>query len=460
MEQGQDRRGIARVVITTQFGPPFMVSGVAVVLPAMGGDLGAGATSLGLVETVFLASQLSFLLPAGRLADAGDKRTLYKWGLACFAVSSLLIALLSSVPGILFLRFVQGASAAVFAATGPAILSEIVPPERRGRAFGSSIGAIYAGLTLGPVVAGFLADLWGWRSVFLTGGILTAAGCTLISTMMPSRWQRPGKNAVNLPSAALIVTAALFLVAGSATLREGAVGYVFLAAAAIAIVGFVRLQSHLERPLVDVRALMANRILRNALLVQLLIYVAAFSATFMASLYMQISLGASATLAGQLIAVSSLLMASLAPVAGRLSDRYQPRRVLGIGVGCLLISSAMGTLLHDGSSLAYLTLMLAVQGLGFAFFSSPNMTTIMGSVPPTASGMASALGAKARALGMLSGMLVATMLISLDFGHDPIALHPDRLIGTIVTAFAILATITAAAFILALWPQAGRKDRS
>jgi MFS family permease len=74
-------------IVASQFAPPFMFSGVAVALPAMGSDLNAGAMSLGLVETLFLASQLAFLLPVGRLADARDKTTLYKlrlWASASF----------------------------------------------------------------------------------------------------------------------------------------------------------------------------------------------------------------------------------------------------------------------------------------------------------------------------------------------------------------------------------------
>jgi len=72
---------LVAVVAGSQFAPTFMISGVAVALPAMGAELGAGATSLGLVETLFLASGVAFLLPAGRLGDASDPKTLYKLGL-------------------------------------------------------------------------------------------------------------------------------------------------------------------------------------------------------------------------------------------------------------------------------------------------------------------------------------------------------------------------------------------
>src|SRR5256714_4902196 len=76
-------------IAASQFAPPFMISGVAVALPALGADLAAGATALSLVETLFLAAAVAALLPAGRLGDAADKAALYKWGLAGFALTSI-----------------------------------------------------------------------------------------------------------------------------------------------------------------------------------------------------------------------------------------------------------------------------------------------------------------------------------------------------------------------------------
>jgi MFS family permease len=250
-------------IVASQFAPPFMFSGVAVALPAMGADLNAGATSLGLVETLFLAGSVAFLLPVGLLADASDKGTLYKVGLLGFGVSSVLIGMLSSMPAILFIRFLQRVASAVFAATGPAILADIVPAERRGRAYGSSVGMLYAGLTLGPVIAGTLVDTWGWRAVFLAGAATLLSGYLLIHFMIFSSWRRPAKS-VHLTSTVLVVATVLCLVAGSATIRKGPVGYAYLASGLVLATVFVLLQRCMEQPLVDVDALMRNRVLRNA----------------------------------------------------------------------------------------------------------------------------------------------------------------------------------------------------
>src|SRR3989454_1598603 len=271
-----------------------MISGVAVALPALGTDLAAGATALSLVETVFLAAAVALLLPAGRLADASDKATLFKLGMVTFAVSSLLIGLVSSVPAILCLRFVQGITSAAVQAAGPAIIADAVPPERRGRAYGIVIGSVYAGLTLGPICAGFLVDLWGWRAVFLAGGALVLVLLLPIHFMLPASWRRPPERSVHLPSTLLAVAAMLALVGGAATLRQGAIGYGAMALGLALLAAFVLWQRRVAQPLLNVDLLMKNLVLRGALLVQWLLYCNAFGSVFMLSLYMQTVLGHSA----------------------------------------------------------------------------------------------------------------------------------------------------------------------
>src|ERR1044071_6617486 len=415
-------------IAASQFAPPFMISGVAVALPALGADLGAGATALSLVETLFLAAAVALLLPAGRLGDAADKATLYKLGMVTFALSSVAIGFVSSVWSILALRLLQGACSALVQAAGPALIADAVPPERRGRAYGITIGAIYAGLTLGPIFAGFLVELAGWRAVFLAGGAVVLLLLAPIHFMLPAAWRRPAPRAVHLPSTALVSAAMLALVGGAATLREGAIGYGAMALGLALLAAFLFLQRRLAQPLLNVEVLARNRVLRNALLVQWLLYCNAFGTTFLLSLHMQSVLSYSPNIAGQVIAVGTLLMAAIAPLAGVLTDRTRP--------------AALAPL--------FVALVLAVQGVGFAFFSSPNMTMVMNAVPPDRTGIASALTATARSLGMVTGMLIVAALVSLNLGHAPVDADPARFVATMQLSFWILAALTAAALALSL----------
>ena len=139
-----------------------MFSGVAIALPHMGKELSMSATSLGLVETTFIASSTAFLLPAGRLVDAASRGAIFKWSLTAFGVLSLLIGCATTGWVVLLLRFLQGLAAALSTAAGPALLMDLVPDARRGRIFGAMLGMAYAGLALGPLAGGWISDHLGW----------------------------------------------------------------------------------------------------------------------------------------------------------------------------------------------------------------------------------------------------------------------------------------------------------
>ncbi|MCB9858131.1 MAG: MFS transporter [Phycisphaerales bacterium] len=453
MQQSSENRLLARAIIVSQFAPPFMFSGVAIALPTMGAELHSGGVALSLVETLFLAGSLSMLLPSGRLADAGDKRTLYKSGLLGFSLTSLLIGLMSSMPIIHCLRFLQGMSSAIYVATGPAILTDIVPVRHRGRAFGSSLGAIYAGLTLGPIVAGFLVDHFSWRGVFFFGAATLMAGYVLIRTMMPSMRDIPFR-VLHWPSVVIVVAAVLSLVFGTSFVNEGAVGYALIGVGLVLSVIFAALQRRLDRPLLDVTALLANRVLRNALVVQMLVYMQAMASMFLLSMYLQVSRGVPADETGPVLAIGSIIMAVLAPFSGRLADRFRPSLLAGAGVLSILVTGLLAMTLGDETSLWFIRVMLVFQGLGFALFSSPNMTIIMNSVSMSSTSMASALAAKSRSLGMTTGMLIASLLISIRIGADRVQDHPEAMIGVVRTVFGILVAAVTLALALSILNRA------
>jgi len=440
-----------RAIIASQFIPPFMFSGVAVALPSMGADLHMGAASLGLVEILFLASQLTFMLPMGRLADTLDKRALYKLAIAAFALASMALAFMPWVAGVLFLRMVQGLCSAIFASTGPALLADMVPPEKRGEIFGKSIGAIYAGLTLGPLCAGLLVDAFGWHSLFIASALLLTAGYILLHYTLPKTKLGSPRGAVHISSVFMMGVIVGALVTASVLTAQGWPALLALGIGIVTSIAFVRLQLHLDSPLIDVRALIANHALRGALASQVLLYINAFCSVFLLSLYMQVPLQHGPRAAGYVIALGTVCMALAAPYAGKLADKWPRRTLCAAGVSMVLAAS-IGALLFFGmdTPLVVVGIMLTVQSLGFALFSSPNMTLIMNSVPPSQSGLASALGAKARSMGMVIGMLVTGALMAHAMGTAPVTANPELFMGVMHLNFALLALTSAAALWLCL----------
>jgi MFS family permease len=454
MATRQEHPLLVPAIAASQFAPPFMISGVAVALPALGGDLGAGATALSLVETLFLAASVALLLPAGRLGDAADKVALFKAGMIAFAVTSILTGLTSSLGVLLALRFLQGAASAAVQASGTAIIADAVPPERRGKAFGITIGAIYAGLTLGPICDGYLVGQRSWRAVFLVGGAAVLLLLVPTHLMLSASWRRPAPRAVHWPSALLVIAGMLALVGGAATLREGAAGWGAIALGLALLAAFIVLQPRLEAPLLNTALLVKNRVLALALLVQCLLYCNAFGTVFLLSLYLQSVLGYSSHVAGEVLALGTLLMAAIAPATGALADRTRPALIASAGVGIVLAAATLATFLREGSSIVVVGLVLAIQGVGFAFFSSPNIAMVMNAVPRERSSLAAALSATARSLGMVIGMLAVGALVSVNIGHQPVGADPARYIATMHTAFWVLAALTATALAVSLFRTA------
>ena len=449
-------RHLIPTIIAAQFAPTFMMSAVAVALPPIGIDLGAGASSLSLIETLYLGGSVAMLLPAGRLCEAGDKASLYKGALLAFALSSMLIGFLSWMPAILLLRIFQGAMAALVSVAAPSLLTDLVPPERRGRIFGSMLASIYAGLTLGPIVAGYLTDAWGWRAVFIAGGAVLLAA-RVIGHRVPSQWRWPAPGTVHLPSAGLVALAMVLVVFGTANLRDGLTGYLASAAGLALGALFVIVQRRVARPLLDVALLTENPVLRRALLVQILIYTNAVCVGFMLSIYLQVTLGRSARDAGQILAIGTLFMVFVAPIAGAMADRVRPLLIVMTGVALTAIGSLIAAFLDAGSSLWHIAAVLAVQGVGFGLFSSPNMTIVMNSVPRAKASTAAALTANCRALGQMFGMTIAAALISVFLGNEPVDREPLRFLEPMVAGCWLLAAITAVGLVIGVSGRGLRK---
>src|SRR5256885_1399453 len=107
----------------------------------------------------------------------------------------------------------------------PAIAASQFAPPFMISGVAVALPALGADLGAGPVVAGFLVERWGWRAVFIAGGVTVLALLAPIHFMLRAQWRAPRAGAVHLPSTALVVVAMLALVGGAASLREGALGY-------------------------------------------------------------------------------------------------------------------------------------------------------------------------------------------------------------------------------------------
>lgn len=153
-------------MMMASFLTPFTVSSLNLSFPLMATEFGVGPSEVSWVVETFLIACTVCVIPAGRLAEIIGKRKIFYIGLIAFVACSYSIAMVDQWTNLLALRVLQGMAVAMVFTTSMAIVTLSTPRERLGRAYGWLGGTVYLGLTLGPVLGGFLNFYWGWRSVF------------------------------------------------------------------------------------------------------------------------------------------------------------------------------------------------------------------------------------------------------------------------------------------------------
>ena len=418
---------IIAIVAVTSFMGTFLISSVNIALPAIEKSFGLDAVRLSWVVTSFLLSTAMFLLPLGRLGDLKGIRRLFKLGVLIFTLSSLACGLAGTGNWLIFFRFIQGIGAAFTSTTGPAILVSAFLPQYRGRVLGLAVSAVYLGLAFGPFAGGLLTQYLGWRSIFFVSaslGVLTSSIAFLFLGNDAVRADADQK--IDLKGAGVYMLGLVALVYGSSRIDNSS-GWLMMGGGTLALVIFWMLESRSDRPVIDTRLFTQNRLFAFSNLAALINYSATFAIVFLLSLYLQKVQGLAPRDAGAILVAQPIMMAIFSPVAGRLSDRIQPRYLATLGMTMCSLGLAAFAFLDASTPIWLIIAMLVWVGLGFAFFSSPNMNTIMSSVAKTQYGLASGSAATMRVLGQIVSMTIATLFFAGMLGGQAIELVSNQL---------------------------------
>jgi MFS family permease len=168
-------------------------------------------------------------------------------------------------------------------------------------------------------------------------------------------------------------------------------------------------------------------------------------------LYLQYIKALTPQQAGLVLIAQPIVQATLSPVAGRLSDRIEPRIVASIGMGFTALGLALLVLVTADTPLWAIIVRLILLGFGFALFSSPNMNAIMGSVQRRFYGVASGMLGTMRLMGQMFSQGIATLLFALYIGRVEITPEVHSLfLSSVKTAFAVFAVLCVAGIFASL----------
>jgi EmrB/QacA subfamily drug resistance transporter len=415
MANTQTRRYILIVTVLTSFAGPLMLSAVTVALPTMATELSLNAVQLAWVSQSFGLSSAIFTIPFGRLADILGRKRLFAIGLITSTISSLLAAFSISFLMLISLRVIQGIGMAMMYSTGVALLTSTYPLPERGRVLGINLAGVYLGISLGPTIGGILTQNLGWRSIFFMSLVLQLPALILLFSRIKGEWAEAQGEKFDITGSALFSMMLFCILFGFSSLPSTQ-GIWTIIIGIIGLVAFIIWELRVKSPLLDIRVLSRNRLFAVSNLTQFMYYMAIFAIPFIMSLYLQYIRGFSPQNAGFVLLSQAVMQAALSPLAGRISDKIQPRVMVSGGliialIGLLLLFNTM-----ENSTLLFIIISLVLLGIGHAFVISPNTNAIMSSVERKQYGVASAVDSVTRNIGTTFGMAIVMLLFSLYMG--------------------------------------------
>ncbi len=381
-----------------------------IALPAIASDLHVNPADVIWVVNVYQIALVATLLPLGALGEIVGHERIYLGGLLLFTLASLASACAWSLESLLVARTLQGLGASGLMSVNTALVRFVYPGRLLGRGFGHNALVVATATTLGPTVAAGILALGPWPWLFAINipiGLLAIAIGLKTLPHPPRAVHRFGFFG------ALMAAGALGLIGISGAAHHAAIGLVSIALAVGIALGWLLIRRHAGHPApmlpIDLFRLPIFALSAATAVCSFVVQGLAFVAL---PFYFQNVLHRTAVETGLFMTPWPLVVAIMAPIAGRLSDRY-PAGILG-GIGLALLCLGMGLLaaLPAAPAVADIVWRMALCGCGFGFFQAPNLKALMSSAPAGRSGSASSIVATARLTGQTIGAALAASCFS------------------------------------------------
>jgi EmrB/QacA subfamily drug resistance transporter len=418
---------------------------VNTILPVLRRSLNSDVAGVEWVVTVYLLTLSGLLLTFGRLGDLRGHKTIYLSGFGIFVISSALCGLAASVELLVVFRITQAVGGAMLAANSPAILTKNFPARQRGQALGLQATMTYLGLTVGPSLGGWLANQFGWQTVFYINVPVGALALWVSLRFIPYDAPEKVTERFDLPGASVfivgLVTLLLALNQGHHLGWDSPAILGLLAAAALLLLAFGTIETHSQAPMLDLN-LFRRPLFTLSVASAVFNYICLYSVIFLLPQYLIDGRGLNSAQAGLLLTAQPIVMAIAAPLSGTFSDRFGVRLPGTLGMSILAGGMLLLSRLGSSSSWLQIILSLGIVGLGTGIFVSPNNSAVMGSAPRHRQGIAAGVLATARSFGMVLGVGFAGAIYTTVLARGSLA-QP--------TLFQAIRTSFLAAFVFAVF---------
>jgi EmrB/QacA subfamily drug resistance transporter len=387
---------------------------VSIANPAIGRSLHASLADLQWITNAYLLALAVVLIPGGKLGDRYGRRLIFMIGVVGFALTSVAVAIIGSVTGVIVMRALQGAFGALLLPNTIALLRAAFPPEELNRAVGIWSACSAAAIAGAPVIGGVLVEDVSWQSVFFLNVPIAIATVAIGLAVMPES-RESVRERFDIPGLILLALAVFCLVFG--VIHSEAWGWSdprileLLGASAVFTAAFVLVEQRTRAPLVPLH-LFRDRSITLGVIMLLLTFFALYGVLFFVSLYFQNVQGLDPVQAGIRLLPLIGVFAITSPYAGRVTTRFGARAPITVGLGLTTISLVGLIGLDEGSSFWSLCPSLVGIGLGVALVVVASTEAIIANAPIDEAGLAGGLQGIAVQLGGVLGSSILGSILA------------------------------------------------
>ncbi len=365
---------------------------VIVGLPSVAASLGADLEQAIWITQAYVLGSTVALLLVGRISDIVGRVKLYTSGFAVFTLGSLLTSLATDPAQVIGFRALQGLGSAILFTNSAAMIVDATPSHELGLSLGINQVAFRMGSMAGLTVSGVILSILDWRALFYINvpiGIFGTAWAHFrlreiakLDRGAPIDWAGFVSFTGFIMALLLGLTLAAYGV-GEARTVEALLAFSF---GSLAVFAYV--EHRIPHPLLDLR-LLRIREFTGGVVAQLLNAIAFGAVLLLLSLYFQLVLGLSPLASGVLILPMDIATLACGPLSGRLSDKYGQVPFTTTGLAVISLSLFLFSTTDALTPYSHLIVYIILFGAGLGLFASPNISSIMGSVPAERRGIAS-----------------------------------------------------------------------
>jgi MFS family permease len=327
-----------------------------------------------------------------------------------------------------------------------AMVVQAVNPKNRGKALGFTVTGIYLAGSLSPVLCGFLVYNFGWRAMFYFVVPFLVLCILLMVFKIPGEWKTYENSRIDTVGYVLYGIGILLFIYGFTSLMN-TTGVMCVIAGVILLVIFACFELKAESPAFNMR-LFGNMKFTSSNIAALCSYLAIAAITTILNYHFQYVRGWNAQISGLMLIITPIIMAVMAPNAGKLSDRIHPQKLAAIGMSIATVTLVILIFLDGDTPLYLIVIAMVLQGIGMGLFTTPNTNAIMSSVPPNETPNASAAQSAMRTIGQTMSLGLLTLVFAWIMGS--LKLSPEYA-GMIVQSSQLVCMICTALCIVAVF---------